>query len=402
MAYPLSERADDSVVVLSGSAVEDAATPSLLADLRESHVDGAAEARRTEIAFVDTALAGWETLAAGIRASRPDIEIAPLDTASHAVAQMAAWAGDHRGYDAIHILSHGAPGRLYFGGETIDSPAALASVAGVLRAGGDLLLYGCNLASGEAGRRFVTELAARCGATVAASTDFTGASALGGNWDLAERTGALNTAAFRLDDYAGLLNLDSVMTSPSLTITLDRPGVDPNNSLFAAQNVVGVSNGGSAVEWLDPTGANHDGYIEFLSPTGSVVSSVFLSGTVFTQLSSGSSQLASLSNGDVVLTYAGQNGDTYFSVIGPGGVVVDPILVTSGSSAGQSTELSNGDIAVTSVVGTALDINMYTQAGSAVGSVTISNASLFGPNPIVGNSSGNFAVIYLMNPLMAP
>jgi len=367
--------------------VGDAVRPSLPADLH------ATKARRTEIAFVDTALAGWETLAAGIRASRPDIDIAPLDTASHAVAQMAAWAGDHRGYDAIHILSHGAPGRLYFGGETIDSPAALAGVAGALKAGGDLLLYGCNLASGEAGRRFVADLAAQCGATVTASTDFTGASALGGNWDLAERTGALNTATLRLDEYAGLLNLDSVMTNPTLTITLDR-GVDPNNSLFAAQNVVGVSNGGSAVEWLDPTGANHDGYIEFLSPTGSVTSSVLLTGTPFAQLSSGSSELASLSNGDVVLTYSGQNGDTYFSVIGPGGVVVDPILVTSGSTAGQSTQLSNGDIAVTSVVGTALDINTYTQTGSAVGGVTISNASLMGANPIAGNNSGNFAVIY--------
>ena len=165
------------------------------------------------------------------------------------------------------------------------------------------------------GRSFVADLAAHSGATVAASTDFTGSPALGGNWGLARRTGALKTAALRIDDYAGVLNLDSVMTSPSLTVTLNRPGVDPDNSLFTAQNVVGDLGGGSAVEWLDPHGGGDTGYIEFLSLTGAVTSTVLLHGAGFPQLSTGNSQLAALSNGDVVLTYSGVNGNTYFSVI---------------------------------------------------------------------------------------
>jgi hypothetical protein len=288
MAYPLSEPAGISVDILSGSAVENIAAAISPADLHQdqvrasatqpaSPVDSASDARRSEIAFVDTALAGWETLVAGIRSSRPDIEIAPLDTARHAAAQMAAWAVHHRGYDAIHILSHGAPGRLYFGRETIDSPAALASVASALKVGGDLLLYGCNLASGEAGRRFVAELAASSGATVAASTDFTGALALGGNWDLAERTGALKAVALRLDEYAGLLNLDSVMTHPTLSLTLNRSGVDPNSTNYFAFNVVGLQGGGSAVEW----GAAGSAKIEFLSATGTVTATTTLSDVHF-------------------------------------------------------------------------------------------------------------------------
>jgi Domain of unknown function (DUF4347) len=125
--------------------------------------------------------------------------------------------------------------------------------------GGELLIYGCNLAKGAEGHRFIADLASLTGATVTAATDYTGAFALGGNWHLAARTGALNTAALRIDDYAGLLNLDSVMTSPSLTIALDRLGVDPDNSHYAAQSVVGLPGGGSAVSWVDRTGSSHTG-----------------------------------------------------------------------------------------------------------------------------------------------
>ncbi len=200
--------------------------------------------------------------------------------------------------------------------------------------------------------------------------------------------------------------LDSVMTHPTLTVTLDRVGVDPDNTVYAAQTVVGLLGGGSAVDWLDPTGQSHTGQIEFLSATGDVTATISLSGTPFAQLSSGNSQLTPLSNGDVALTYSGQDGNTYFSVVGQSGVVVDPTLVTSASTAGHATQLSNGDIAVPSEVVVSstptLQINFYsTQAatiGNSVGTtVQISNAQLLSApnsNNMVANDSGSFAVIY--------
>ncbi|MDR3659391.1 MAG: hypothetical protein P4L86_03080, partial [Mycobacterium sp.] len=222
---------------------------------------------------------------------------------------------------------------------------------------------------------------------------------------IADSAGNAISGGFTGQTYTVEGSLDGVMMSPSLTVTLDRPGVDPDNGQFTAQNVVGVAGGGSAVEWLDPTGQNHNGYIEFLSATGAVASNVSLSGAGFSQLSSGNSQLAALSNGDVVLTYSGQDGNSYFSVIGPGGVAVDSTLVTSSSTAGQSTQLSNDEFAVTSVVSdsvhqtSTLNIDFYSSLsanlGQAVGTpVQISNAQLIGANPIVGDNAGNFAVIY--------
>jgi hypothetical protein len=195
------------------------------------------------------------------------------------------------------------------------------------------------------------------------------------------------------------------MTHPTLTVTLDR-GVDPDNTVYTAQNVVGIVGGGSAVEWLNPVANTHAGQIEFLSAAGDVTATISLSGSPFAQLSTGDTQLTPLSNGDVALTYTGQNGNTYFSVIGQSGVVVDPTLVTLASTAGHATQLSNGDIAVPSEVVVSstptLQINFYSGQAATIGNsvgtpVQISNAQLLGEpnsNNIVGNDSGSFAVIY--------
>ncbi|HAO12691.1 MAG TPA: hypothetical protein DCQ51_16350, partial [Planktothrix sp. UBA8407] len=58
----------------------------------------------------------------------------------------------------------------------------------------DILLYGCNLASGSLGQSFVTNLSQLTQADIAASNDLTGNTALGGNWALEVQTGNIETA----------------------------------------------------------------------------------------------------------------------------------------------------------------------------------------------------------------
>ncbi len=67
----------------------------------------------------------------------------------------------------------------------------LSSLA--LREDADILIYGCNLAAGEAGLQLIDELADLTGADVAASTDLTGDADQGGDWDLEHRSGELET-----------------------------------------------------------------------------------------------------------------------------------------------------------------------------------------------------------------
>ena len=153
-----------------------------------------------EVVFVDGAVVDHEVLVAGVRLG---VETVRLDPAGDALAQMAAWAETHSGYEAIHVVSHAAPGALRLGGASLDGVALrdpavagqLARLGRALNRGGDLLLYGCELAKGEAGAHFVAELAQVTGADVGASDNKTGAAAKGGDWVLEVHHGELATAS---------------------------------------------------------------------------------------------------------------------------------------------------------------------------------------------------------------
>ena len=147
-----------------------------------------------EIAFIDTALDDRAMLAAALR---PGVAAVEFGGAQDGLAQLGLWAHGQVGYDAVHVLCHGEPGRLILGGRVLDMSgldapevsAALAALGAALRPGGALLLYGCSVGAGDVGQRFVARLAQAVGATVAASEVPTGAAARGGDWALPVRTG---------------------------------------------------------------------------------------------------------------------------------------------------------------------------------------------------------------------
>lgn len=171
--------------------------------------DPARDGGKLEVAFVDTSLADWQTLVTGIETSRPGIEIELIDATESGLAQMAAWAASHSGYDAIHVLSHGNTAELYLGtddiGQTTLDDASVqgrwAAVGNALKANGDILLYGCDIAQGETGTRFVADIAAASGADVAASSALVGAASLGGSWTLDRSTGAVDVSALSIAAY---------------------------------------------------------------------------------------------------------------------------------------------------------------------------------------------------------
>ena len=73
----------------------------------------------------------------------------------------------------------------------------LAQIGRALSASGDILLHGCDVASGEAGAPFISQWAKLTQADVAASTNRTGASHLGGDWVLEAILG-------QVEDHPGL------------------------------------------------------------------------------------------------------------------------------------------------------------------------------------------------------
>ena len=140
-----------------------------------------------EIAFIDPAVSDVHVLLAGLRR---DVQPILLNATEPAPRQMAAALGGRRGFDAIHIIAHGAPGEVRFAAgvlsaDSLDEHAAdLAALGARLGRNASLMLWSCDTGQDERGQDFVAALASASSASVAASTRLVGAAARGGCWEL--------------------------------------------------------------------------------------------------------------------------------------------------------------------------------------------------------------------------
>ena len=161
------------------------------------------------VVFVDSSVANVDQLIAGMPANAT---VVVLDSGRDGVQQIHDYLAANAGkVGAVDIVSHGAPGELMLGSTVLNAAnlasygSRLADIGSHMTADADLLLYGCDVASGTAGQEFIAALAAATGADVAASTDPTGAAAAGGDWVLEASTGAIEAAALNIADYQNLL-----------------------------------------------------------------------------------------------------------------------------------------------------------------------------------------------------
>jgi VCBS repeat-containing protein len=218
---------DGAAAVDAAHAAADAAAHALIpvtvSPVEVRAADPTKDSGKKEVAFVDTSIAGYQVLEAGIHDGIAIVEIAGGQSG---LAQMAQWAESHSGFDAIHILSHGAEGQINIGSDVITDAslstavvqAELAEIGHALKAGGDLLIYGCDVAKGADGLSFISDLSAGSGADVAASTDITGAAAKGGNWTLESSVGAIDVPVFAITNWNDLLGNVTDFFAPATNI----------------------------------------------------------------------------------------------------------------------------------------------------------------------------------------
>ncbi|WP_204102871.1 MULTISPECIES: DUF4347 domain-containing protein [Spirulina sp. CCY15215] len=128
-------------------------------------------------------------------------EILILDSQRDGIAQITNALRSRHHVTQLHIISHGAAGRLYVGNTQL-SLENLADYASSLQQWQsitntpsplEILLYGCQIAKGVQGREFIEQLSRLTGANITASTTLTGNAALQGNWQLDYKTGKNNT-----------------------------------------------------------------------------------------------------------------------------------------------------------------------------------------------------------------
>ena len=160
------------------------------------------------IYFVDASLTDLDALLAGLPAGA---EIVLIQPDRDGLQQMLDALAGRSDIDALHVLTHGGPGKIQLGGTTLDintldaASAALRQVADSLANEADILFYGCDVAASDEGLALIGRIADLTGADVAASTDLTGSARLGGDWDLEVATGVIEAPILAVEAMDGVL-----------------------------------------------------------------------------------------------------------------------------------------------------------------------------------------------------
>ena len=214
------------------------------------------------IVFIDSAVDAYQTL---VTAVDPTVRaIVVLDSKQDGILQITKTLQQHSNIDAIHIISHGSPGYLQLGNthlslDTLDTYADVLQSWSTAHTPVSLLLYGCNVAAGDAGACFVDRLHQLTGANIAASAHRTGNAALGGDWNLEVTIGEIFSDQIFPDSirnsYASVLVIDSDdFNSPNLSPIWTF--INPLND--GSYRLVGAGTGDAYLELVVPGGTAHN------------------------------------------------------------------------------------------------------------------------------------------------
>src|SRR5262249_14748417 len=156
---------------------------------------------------------------------------------------------------AISIVGHGAAGQLDLGSTVLDDSTlsqhaeALKQIGQALTPGGDLQLYGCDVASGASGQQFVADLSQYVGgADVAAATHLVGSAQLGGNWNLDVNTRSCQVSnpytPATTANYSALLANPTLTAAQSTVLTTDLDSdsvIDPGETVTTTVTITNTS-----------------------------------------------------------------------------------------------------------------------------------------------------------------
>ncbi|QDS96310.1 Soluble aldose sugar dehydrogenase YliI precursor [Roseimaritima multifibrata] len=187
-------------------------TPSAAANDAVSDVSSGVTSTASSLLFVDSNVADFSQLTDQVGLKT---EVILLDSARDGLDQISEILARRSNISSIHLLTHGQAGQIELAGQTIDRTTLenrsnqLQKWANALTPDADILLYGCHTGADQVGAQFVRRMANLTGADVAASNDMTGHKNSGGDWELEQQTGSIETsiafAATATETYQGVL-----------------------------------------------------------------------------------------------------------------------------------------------------------------------------------------------------
>ncbi|WP_016951089.1 DUF4347 domain-containing protein [Anabaena sp. PCC 7108] len=136
----------------------------------------------TTVVFIDSAVSDYQTLQTGVVEGVKAVILSPN---RDGIEEITDFLQQHPQISTVHIVSHGSPGCLYLGNSQLNL-SNIRKYAALLQRwqSQNILLYGCNVAAGDAGEEFIHKLHEITNATISATATKTGNAALGGNWEL--------------------------------------------------------------------------------------------------------------------------------------------------------------------------------------------------------------------------
>jgi len=152
---------------------------------------------QTKLLFIDSKVENYDRLISQVDSQT---KIVILQPNQNGIEQISQSLGECCHLDTVHIISHGAKGTLYLGNSILKNDNIHLYVESIqqwgkcLSADGEILIYGCQVASAKEGKEFVRQLHQLTGANIAASETLTGNVSKGGNWNLEVIFGQLKSA----------------------------------------------------------------------------------------------------------------------------------------------------------------------------------------------------------------
>jgi filamentous hemagglutinin family protein len=186
-----------------------------------------------------------------VNALAPGSEAYLLNRTDSGVEKVNQVLAKRGGVQRLDIVGDGNAGQIWFGKDfiTLDTlpqyEAQIAQWGQGLTGSREIYLYACNLAASQAGRELVGEISQLTNGNVGASTDMTGHSRYGGNWQLEYSTG--NLAGQLVFDAQAVSLADVKLVTFTVTNNADsgagslRQAVSDANSSAGADNIAFAS-----------------------------------------------------------------------------------------------------------------------------------------------------------------
>ena len=205
-ADPLAVATDASVAVVQEHVMGNNEDTAAMVQASVEQSDGTV---RNELVIIDSRAPNFQQLHNDLINSQQqgrNVHVVILDAHRDGIEQINEALSSHNSLDAVHIVSHGDDGQLQLGATQLNKATLRERSSDIAewRQGfgenGDLLIYGCDLASTADGRLLVNAIGYLTATDVAASDDLTGSKLLGGDWELEYEAGDIETSVAFSED----------------------------------------------------------------------------------------------------------------------------------------------------------------------------------------------------------